>query len=242
MSLHFSFFIGKNSTGASETKHWQDMITKPRQAVVQWHRLKPEWWNAADVYPAKWRRSWWRRKKERMKKRKETTKKEHQHTQIMTLISCTLLLLYIYFSFFLLQRPHKKSLTIYFVDRNGFVHDTILKWPTKKKTNIERERWWDNFFVLMIWSRGFVYMNLSFLIGNCFHSRNWNGRKLTTFLCFVWSSYFFFHLEVELVEKISLSLIPTKNTQEKNRWSDLTKEERKLLIWLNVSICRQKKT
>ncbi|XP_046449094.1 synaptotagmin-7-like isoform X2 [Daphnia pulex] len=33
---------GKNSTGASETKHWQDMITKPRQAVVQWHRLKPE--------------------------------------------------------------------------------------------------------------------------------------------------------------------------------------------------------
>lgn len=34
---------GKNSTGASETKHWQDMITKPRQAVVQWHRLKPEW-------------------------------------------------------------------------------------------------------------------------------------------------------------------------------------------------------
>jgi len=33
---------GKNSTGASETKHWQDMITKPRQAVIQWHRLKPE--------------------------------------------------------------------------------------------------------------------------------------------------------------------------------------------------------
>lgn len=33
---------GKNSTGASETKHWQDMITKPRQAVLQWHRLKPE--------------------------------------------------------------------------------------------------------------------------------------------------------------------------------------------------------
>jgi len=33
---------GKNSTGCSETKHWQDMITKPRQAVIQWHRLKPE--------------------------------------------------------------------------------------------------------------------------------------------------------------------------------------------------------
>ncbi|XP_035713245.1 synaptotagmin-7 isoform X2 [Folsomia candida] len=32
---------GKNGTGASETKHWQDMITKPRQTVVQWHRLKP---------------------------------------------------------------------------------------------------------------------------------------------------------------------------------------------------------
>ncbi|XP_011299534.1 synaptotagmin-7 isoform X1 [Fopius arisanus] len=33
---------GKNGTGASETKHWQDMITKPRQTIVQWHRLKPE--------------------------------------------------------------------------------------------------------------------------------------------------------------------------------------------------------
>jgi Ca2+-dependent lipid-binding protein len=33
---------GKNGTGASETKHWQDMITKLRQTVVQWHRLKPE--------------------------------------------------------------------------------------------------------------------------------------------------------------------------------------------------------
>ncbi|XP_066148772.1 synaptotagmin-7 isoform X3 [Euwallacea fornicatus] len=33
---------GKNGSGASETKHWQDMITKPRQNIVQWHRLKPE--------------------------------------------------------------------------------------------------------------------------------------------------------------------------------------------------------
>ncbi|EDW50896.1 GM26786 [Drosophila sechellia] len=33
---------GKNGSGASETKHWQDMISKPRQTVVQWHRLKPE--------------------------------------------------------------------------------------------------------------------------------------------------------------------------------------------------------
>ncbi|KAK7867359.1 hypothetical protein R5R35_008906 [Gryllus longicercus] len=33
---------GKNGSGASETKHWQDMITKPRQTIVQWHRLKPE--------------------------------------------------------------------------------------------------------------------------------------------------------------------------------------------------------
>ncbi|XP_014603994.1 PREDICTED: synaptotagmin-7 isoform X2 [Polistes canadensis] len=33
---------GKNGSGASETKHWQDMITKPKQTVVQWHRLKPE--------------------------------------------------------------------------------------------------------------------------------------------------------------------------------------------------------
>ncbi|KAH8398902.1 hypothetical protein KR222_005989 [Zaprionus bogoriensis] len=33
---------GKNGSGASETKHWQDMISKPKQSVVQWHRLKPE--------------------------------------------------------------------------------------------------------------------------------------------------------------------------------------------------------
>lgn len=33
---------GKNGSGASETKHWQDMISKPRQTIVQWHRLKPE--------------------------------------------------------------------------------------------------------------------------------------------------------------------------------------------------------
>ncbi|KAK2712296.1 hypothetical protein QYM36_011104 [Artemia franciscana] len=32
----------KNSTGTLETKHWQDMIAKPRQTVLQWHRLKPE--------------------------------------------------------------------------------------------------------------------------------------------------------------------------------------------------------
>lgn len=34
--------LGKNGSGASETKHWQDMISKPRQTVIQWHRLKPE--------------------------------------------------------------------------------------------------------------------------------------------------------------------------------------------------------
>ncbi|XP_049838279.1 synaptotagmin-7-like isoform X2 [Schistocerca gregaria] len=33
---------GKNGSGATETKHWQEMITKPRQTVIQWHRLKPE--------------------------------------------------------------------------------------------------------------------------------------------------------------------------------------------------------
>ncbi|KAJ8975649.1 hypothetical protein NQ317_012987 [Molorchus minor] len=33
---------GKNGSGSLETKHWQDMITKPRQTIVQWHRLKPE--------------------------------------------------------------------------------------------------------------------------------------------------------------------------------------------------------
>ncbi|CAL4130397.1 unnamed protein product, partial [Meganyctiphanes norvegica] len=34
--------LGKAGSGTSETKHWSDMITKPRQTVVQWHRLKPE--------------------------------------------------------------------------------------------------------------------------------------------------------------------------------------------------------
>ncbi|KAK8743132.1 hypothetical protein OTU49_001546, partial [Cherax quadricarinatus] len=34
--------LGKAGSGTSETKHWSDMITKPRQNVVQWHRLKPE--------------------------------------------------------------------------------------------------------------------------------------------------------------------------------------------------------
>lgn len=38
----FFTFLGKNGSGATETKHWQDMITKPRQTIVQWHRLKPE--------------------------------------------------------------------------------------------------------------------------------------------------------------------------------------------------------
>uniref|UniRef100_A0A336LZ50 CSON011313 protein n=1 Tax=Culicoides sonorensis TaxID=179676 RepID=A0A336LZ50_CULSO len=33
---------GKNGSGPSEAKHWQDMISKPRQTIVQWHRLKPE--------------------------------------------------------------------------------------------------------------------------------------------------------------------------------------------------------
>ncbi|XP_037070879.1 synaptotagmin-7-like isoform X1 [Pollicipes pollicipes] len=33
---------GKGGTGQSEVKHWQDMIAKPRQTVVQWHRLKGE--------------------------------------------------------------------------------------------------------------------------------------------------------------------------------------------------------
>jgi len=31
----------KNGSGPTETKQWQDMIAKPRQSVVVWHRLKP---------------------------------------------------------------------------------------------------------------------------------------------------------------------------------------------------------
>jgi hypothetical protein len=37
-----SYVAGKAGSGTSETKHWSDMITKPRQTVVHWHRLKPE--------------------------------------------------------------------------------------------------------------------------------------------------------------------------------------------------------
>ena len=33
--------LAKNGSGATETKQWQDMIAKPRQSVVVWHRLKP---------------------------------------------------------------------------------------------------------------------------------------------------------------------------------------------------------
>ena len=35
------YFLAKNGSGATETKQWQDMIAKPRQSVVVWHRLKP---------------------------------------------------------------------------------------------------------------------------------------------------------------------------------------------------------
>lgn len=28
--------------GVTESKHWNEMISKPRQLVLQWHRLKPE--------------------------------------------------------------------------------------------------------------------------------------------------------------------------------------------------------
>jgi len=31
----------KNGSGNTETKQWQDMIAKPRQSIVVWHRLKP---------------------------------------------------------------------------------------------------------------------------------------------------------------------------------------------------------
>ena len=34
-------FPAKNGSGPTETKQWQDMIAKPRQSIVVWHRLKP---------------------------------------------------------------------------------------------------------------------------------------------------------------------------------------------------------
>lgn len=40
--VRICLFPGKNGSGPSEAKHWQDMISKPRQTIVQWHRLKPE--------------------------------------------------------------------------------------------------------------------------------------------------------------------------------------------------------
>jgi len=33
-------FSAKQGSGPTEIKQWQDMIAKPRQAVVVWHRLK----------------------------------------------------------------------------------------------------------------------------------------------------------------------------------------------------------
>jgi hypothetical protein len=36
----FLFLSAKQGSGPTETKQWQDMIAKPRQAVVVWHRLK----------------------------------------------------------------------------------------------------------------------------------------------------------------------------------------------------------
>ena len=40
LCLHIDI-LAKNGSGATETKQWQDMIAKPRQSVVVWHRLKP---------------------------------------------------------------------------------------------------------------------------------------------------------------------------------------------------------
>ena len=41
IKTEFLYFQAKNGSGATETKQWQDMIAKPRQSVVVWHRLKP---------------------------------------------------------------------------------------------------------------------------------------------------------------------------------------------------------
>ena len=39
---HSNFLLSaKNGSGPTETKQWQDMIAKPRQSIVVWHRLKP---------------------------------------------------------------------------------------------------------------------------------------------------------------------------------------------------------
>lgn len=32
----------KNATGQLEAQHWKDMLSKPKQSVEYWHRLKPE--------------------------------------------------------------------------------------------------------------------------------------------------------------------------------------------------------
>ena len=41
LCIYLCLSTAKNGSGATETKQWQDMIAKPRQSVVVWHRLKP---------------------------------------------------------------------------------------------------------------------------------------------------------------------------------------------------------
>ena len=42
-----STYSGRNTSGSHETKQWQEMIAKPRQPAVVWHR----WWCMLSIEP-----------------------------------------------------------------------------------------------------------------------------------------------------------------------------------------------
>lgn len=44
LSIVMDLFLSanKNATGQLEAQHWKDMLSKPKQSVEYWHRLKPE--------------------------------------------------------------------------------------------------------------------------------------------------------------------------------------------------------
>ncbi len=59
-ALSFFFFTAKNGSGNTETKQWSDMIAKPRQAIVVWHRLKRgDWTNKGRTHRQRYAKKIW---------------------------------------------------------------------------------------------------------------------------------------------------------------------------------------
>ena len=205
MSLHFpSFFIGKNSTGASETKHWQDMITKPRQAVVQWHRLKPEWWNGrATISKAKWQR---RRRRKRKK----------QHTQIMTLIisPCTLLLPPPLFLFFFVTSTTSSKESYDLFCWSKWLRSRSKTEMTERKNEYwkrEARRYWTIFCSYDKMVGRFCLIGLELFDWKGFIHGNWKRKKDWQYCHVLYGRLFFFWSSRTCRSRkdIPYSLIPT---------------------------------